>query len=129
MAAVRIDITIGDLRLALLIAGFTILSGMGDAQGFIGASRMWNGRDVVWFEASRSAVGFAVGAFGFMLAVRFLREVGVSNTEVQTLFWFAVTLVAVALLSRTFGDWARIDKAVAVAVMAGIGWLLFRVGE
>ena len=117
------------VQIALLIIGFTLISGLGDAQGFVGASRMWNGKEVVWRELVRSAIGFATGAVGFWFSVRYLRQAGVVAAEVQTLFWFAVTIVGVALLSRTLVRWQVVDQVVAVAVLAGVSWLLFRVGE
>jgi hypothetical protein len=113
---------------ALLILVFTLISGFGDSLGFVGASQMWNGKTVVWRELIKSAIGFAVGAVGFWFAVRYMREVGVVAAEVQTLFWFGVTIAGVALLSRTFIGWQPIDQAVAVMVLVGIGWLMYRVG-
>jgi len=116
-------------RIGLLILVFTLISGVGDAQGFVGASQMWNGKEVVWRELIRSSIGFAVGAVGFWFAVQYMREVGVVATEVQTLCWFGVTIAGVALLSRTFTRWQTSDQAVGVAVLVGIGWLMYRVGE
>ncbi len=113
-------------RLTLLILAFTLVSGIGDAQGFVGASLMWSGPSVVWRELIRSAAGFALGAIGYWFAVRSMREVGVVATEIQTLLWFGVTIVGVALLGRSVGRWSPVDQAVAVGVLAGIGWLLFR---
>src|SRR5687768_1226553 len=104
---------------ALLILVFTLISGIGDSQGFVGASQMWNGNMVIWREFVRSGIGFAVGVAGFWFAVRHMREVGIVVTEVQTLFWFGATIVGVALMSRTFVGWQPIDQAVAVAVLVG----------
>jgi NhaP-type Na+/H+ or K+/H+ antiporter len=117
------------IRIALLILVFTVISGLGDAQAFVGASRMWNGGEVVWRELIRSAIGFAIGAVGFWFAVRYMREAGVVATEVQTLMWFGVTIAGVALLSRTFIRWHPADQVVAIGVLVGIGWLMYRVGD
>lgn len=115
-------------RLVGLVIGFTLLSGFGDTQGFIGASRMWAGDSLDRFELARSAAGFGVGAVGYWLAVRYLRELGVNAAEVQTLFWFVVTIIGVGVLSRTFTHWPLADQVVGVGVLAGVGWLLVRAG-
>jgi len=122
-------VTLDQARIVVAILLFTALSGIGDAQGFVGASRMWSGTGVVWPELARSGLGFGLGAFGYWFAVRYLRDLGVEAAEVQTLFWFAVTLVAVGLLSGAVARWQMVDRAVALAVLVGIGWLLVRIPE
>jgi len=62
----------------------------------------------------------------YLVALWKLSGHGVVAVEVQTLFWFAATIIGIALLSGRFLSWPTIDKVVAVAVLTGIGWLLFR---
>jgi hypothetical protein len=112
----------------LLIIFFTLLSGFGDAQGFLHSSRIWQDGRPVWSEVAKSMSGFLFGITMFWLALRWLGQLGVASAEVQTLLWFGVTIVGVALLSGQFARWERLDQVVAVAVLAGIGWLLFRTG-
>jgi hypothetical protein len=112
----------------LMVAFFTVLSGIGDTYGFSHASDMWEEGKLVWAEMLKSASGFLVGFVTYWFAVRFLREMGVVATEVQTLFWFGVTIFGIALLSGKFFTWHRIDQIVALAVLLGIGWLLFHAG-
>jgi len=112
----------------LLIIGFTLLSGLGDAQGFIHAGKVWQGDRIVWSEAFKSALGFQFGVFMFWLALRYLKGFGIVSAEVQTLLWFGVTIVGVAALSGKFVRWHTIDQAISVTVLVGIGWLLFRTG-
>lgn len=111
-----------------LVVLFTLLSGFGDAQGFIHSGRVWQSNRFVWPEALKSAVGFQFGAFMFWLALRYLGRFGLFSTEVQTLLWFAVTMVGVAALSGKFAQWQRLDQLLGVALMAGVGWLLIRTG-
>ena len=73
----------------LLIAVFTLLSGLGDAQGFVHAGRVWDGGHFNWIEALKSAAGFQFGVFMYWVAVRHLASQGVLAPEVQTLFWFS----------------------------------------
>ena len=113
-------------RFVALVTMWTLLSGVGDSQGFVGASRMWSEGALVRGELVRSAAGFAVGAVGYWLAVRYLRELGVNTAEVQTLGWFVVTMIGVGLVSRSFGGWPLLDQTVGVLVLGGVGWLMLR---
>ena len=115
-------------RLLVLIVGITLISGIGDSQGFIHAAKMWQGGKVVWDELAKSAAGFVIGISSYWLAVRYLKEFGILSTETQTLVWFAVTIIGVALISRTFFVWQKLDQMVAVFVFLGISWLLIRIG-
>lgn len=116
------------MRPLALVVLFTLFSGFGDAQGFIHAGRVWQGNHFVWLEAVKSALGFQLGTFMLWLALRYLGRFGVFSTEVQTLLWFAVTMVGVAALSGKFAQWQRLDQLMGVALMAGVGWLLVRTG-
>ncbi len=111
-----------------LMIVFTLLSGVGDALGFIHAGRVWKGDQFLWSEALKSFLGFSAGGFMYWMALRYLTGFGIASAEIQTLFWFGVTLVGIALLSGQFVRWHSVDQVIAVAVLAGIGWLLIRAG-
>jgi hypothetical protein len=112
----------------LVVVGLTLLSGLGDAQGFLHAARMWQAGRLVAAELGRSAAGFAVGIGAYWICVRYLQRVGVEAPETQTLVWFVTTLLGVALVSGDLFRWRALDQAVAALVCLGIGWLLFRTG-
>jgi hypothetical protein len=109
-----------------LIAFFTALSGFGDAEGFIHASKVWQNGRFVWREALLCIAGFQFGMLMYWLALWKLSGHGIVAVEIQTLFWFVATIVGVALLNGRIISWPAIDQAVAVAVLAGVGWLLYR---
>jgi hypothetical protein len=112
----------------LFIIVLTVLSGVGDAYGFAHAALVWQGGRVVWAELARSAAGFTAGIGLYWLVLRYMTAAGIVAPELQTLAWFGVTIIGVAVLSGTFLAWPRLDQAIAVAVLAGIGWLLMRTG-
>ena len=116
------------IRLLFLILGLgmTLVSGIGDSQGFIHAARMWQSGKLVWQEFGKSASGFGVGIGAYWIAVKHLKEFGVLSPESQTLIWFGVTMIGIALMNREFFAWQKIDQVVAVFVFLGITWLLFR---
>ena len=113
----------------ILTITFTLLSGFGDALGFTHAGRVWQDRQFVWPEALKSALGFQFGAFMFWLAIRYLGQLGVASVEIQTLLWFGVTIVGVAVLSGKFVQWQVVDQFVSLGVVGGVAWLLFHAGS
>ena len=115
------------IRRLFLIVAITLISGVGDSQGFIHAARMWQDGKIVWNEFGKSASGFSVGIGSYWLAVKYLKEFGVFSPETQTLLWFGVTIIGVALISRKFFVWQKIDQLVAGFVFLAISWLLFRI--
>lgn len=110
----------------LLIAALTMLSGIGDAQGFVHAARVWQNGQFVWAEALKSAAGFQMGVLFYWFMLRYLIQLGVAVVEIQTLFWFAATMVGVGIFSGRILRWPPMDQAVACIVLVGIAWLLIR---
>jgi hypothetical protein len=110
----------------ILIGIFTVLSGLGDAEGFIHASKVWQDGRFVWIEAVKCIAGFQFGMVMYWAALWKLGEIGVVAVEIQTLFWFVATIVGVALLSGRILRWPALDQGVALCVLAGIGWLMYR---
>jgi hypothetical protein len=110
----------------VLIVLLTVLCGIGDAQGFIHAGKVWQDGRFEWAHALKSAAGFQVGVVTYWFVLRQLAIHGVVAVEVQTLFWFVATIIGVALLSGQALRWPLIDQAVAGCVLAGVGWLMYR---
>ena len=108
-----------------LFVALTALTGFADSQGFVHASRIWDGSRFMWREAWMSGLAFTVGVVAYWAVVRFVAELGVRSAVIQTMGWFAVTIAAVAL---TDGGqrWEAIDIATALVVIAGLGFLLYR---
>jgi hypothetical protein len=121
-------LNVDQVRVLLIVIALTVLSGVGDSQGFLHAARVWRDGRVVWPEVALSAAGFAFGVSVYWVAIRFYQQMGASSAETQTILWFAVTITGVALLSGHFLRWQRLDQLVAVAVVGGVAWLLFRTG-
>ena len=113
----------------LIVFVLTILSGFADSQGFIHASRIWQDDQLVWAEMAKSALGFSIGIISFWLVLRYMIQIGIVSAEMQTLGWFTITIIGVALASGEAFRWQTIDKIVAFLVVLGIAWLLFHVGE
>ena len=110
----------------ILIIALTLLSGFGDSQGFVHASRGWVNGLPVWKELVKSVLWFGLGIVIFLGAIRFMREVGIVLPEIQTTVWFLAVIIGVAILAGHFFQWERQEQVVALVVVAGIGWLIFR---
>ena len=113
----------------LYIALFTLLSGVGDAWGFLHAGKVWEGERFHALAALKSATGFQFGVLMYWFALRHLQANGVVAVEIQTLFWFGATIIGVALMGGQFLRWPLVDQLAAAAVLAGIGWLMFRTAQ
>lgn len=107
----------------------TLLSGFADSQGFIHASRIWQDDGLVWAEVGKSATGFFVGITSFWLVLRYMIRLGIVSAEMQTIGWFTITIIGVALFSGEIFRWQTIDKIVAFLVVLGVAWLLLHTGE
>lgn len=106
----------------------TLCSGMFDAQGFIYASKMWKDGALVKVAAGKSILFFFVGMTLYLFSLRFQQQVSVISPEFQSLFWFSVTLVGVAIINGKFMQWSNLDRVIALIILCGIGWLLVRTG-
>lgn len=102
--------------LLLLLGG----SGWGDALGFIHAAKVWNDGSFSWAEVGRSAGWFAFGIAQYWLALYWARRLGIVSPGVQTLLWFTVTIVGVAVGTGDVGRWRLADQLLAAAIVVGM---------
>lgn len=116
------------VRLWLIIIVLTVLSGIGDSQGFVHAAKVWANDKLVWSEVGKSALGFAVGISLYWIVIKYMNTAGIAAPEIQTLIWFSITILGVAILSRNFFRWQTVDQIVGIAVLVGVGWLMVRTG-
>lgn len=116
------------MDLWILLAA-TLACGAADALGFVYAGRIWHGGGFDWRSAVVSGLCFQFGVAMYWIALRTLTGWGVASTEAQTLVWFAATIIGVAILSGQFVRWQTLDQGVALAVLAGLAWLLVRTGD
>ena len=112
-----------------LSVAFIVVTSIVDAFGFLFAADIWQAEGVDWSAVSKSALCFSLGMALYWLGLRFMTPLGCQAPELQTVASFALTLIGVAVFSGRFFTWAASDQGVALAVLAGLGWLLWRVGE
>lgn len=122
----RSNMDIHYIAAIVLIVILTLLSGFCDGQGFLHASNIWMEKRFIWPEATKSALGFSLGTGLYWICIRFLNEVKIISPELQTIVWFSMTILSVALFSGTFLHWQRMDQIVGVFVFLGVFWLLIR---
>src|SRR5260221_1404916 len=102
-----------------IIIGLTLLSGFADAQGFLHAAHIWEGEKIIWSEVIKSAIGFGSGIIVYWIALKYLAT-RVAAPEMQTMLWFGVTIVGVAVASGRFAQWRAIEQVIACGVVLGI---------
>lgn len=112
----------------LFAIGLTLLSGFSDALGFVHASRAWENDRFLLREAVWALVLFTGGIVTYILVIRYLHRLGVTAPEIQTLGWFAVTVIGVAVIQRTIVNWSPADRVMAVVAAISVGWLVVRQG-
>lgn len=108
------------------ILGLILVSGIGDSQFFLHAATVWNHGKPVFSELIKSALGGVIGIITYWLTVRFLEEAGVVSPEIQTVLWFAITIVGIAILNKKFLHWQPTEQIIGVLVIMGIAWLLVK---
>lgn len=113
----------------VIILFLTLLSGFGDSKGFVHAANIWHNGKIIWSELGKSALGFGIGIGTYWVVIKYLKEFGINSPEIQTIGWFIVTIIGVAVLSGKFSHWERIDQIVGIALVAGFSFLLFRTGS
>lgn len=106
----------------------TLLSGFSDALGFVHASRAWENDRFLLREAVWALILFLGGVITYVLAIRYFDRLGITAPELQTLGWFAVTVIGVAVIERTIVNWSHADRAMAVVAVVSVGWLVVRKG-
>lgn len=111
----------------VIVIILTLLSGYSDSRGFLYASNIWNNGHLVLDKLAKSAAGFGFGIFCYWIVLRYLKELNIAvSTEVQTLGWFSVTMLGVALSNGEIFKWPLVDRLVSVIILTGLAWLLFR---
>jgi len=113
------------VRLPLILA-LTIAAGALDSLAFTYSASIWNEGKLVWLQAAKAAVAFFLGILLYWISVRYLAEAGVVAAEVQTLIWFAATIIGVTALSGRFLYWPVLDQVAALFALLSLGWLIMR---
>lgn len=108
--------------IALFVA--TALSAYFDAKGFVYASQSWKNGSLIASTSLLSLVNFTAGVTIYIVSIGFQQRLGVQSAAVQSIFWFAMTVIGIALLDGTISQWTLTQRMVGVVVSAGIGWLL-----
>lgn len=109
-----------------MAVGLTLITGVCDAYGFVHASRAWRDGNFVAREAILAVSLFMVGILTYIAVIRNLHNLGITSPEIQTLGWFATTIIGIAVIERSIFSWAYSDKAMAVVAIISVGWLVVR---
>jgi hypothetical protein len=114
------------VRQYTLLILLTVASAYGDSRGFIWSDRVWNDGIVNWRAAAYSLAGFGFGITTWLLAVRYLKQVGGIGVSAQTIAWFLLTILGVAVASGEFVRWSAFDRTLAIICICCFAVLVFR---
>lgn len=109
-----------------IIIILTVLSGLGDANGFSHAANMWNKGRIVLPELIRAIIGFTFGIATFMVSIRYFQKFGIVTPEMQTIGWMVVTTIGVAIIGGRFTHWQTFDQILAAAIIIGLCIIILR---
>jgi len=108
----------------LLVIAITLVSGILDARGFLHAGRAWPQGSIDVREVALSLAFFGGGISLYVIAVRFMQNLGVGSAALQTAVWFIVTAVALAVFDGSIAQWTRTQQVVGALLAIGLGWLV-----
>jgi len=114
---------------AILVLVLTILSGVMDARGFVYAGRAWPDGRLNWNAVGLSMLAFFAGISLYIGSVRSMQALGLNAVALQSGVWFVATAIGIAAMDASVLQWSRLQQIVAVAVMAGLAWLIAVRGE
>lgn len=112
-----------------ILGVLTLLTAWGDSRGFICASRAWVQGNPQWSNIWLSAAWFTAGVLFYLLALKYLLQLRDVGPSVQTLGWFLVTIVAVAIGSRDFFRWQIVDQVLALSSAVALAAVIIRTGR
>jgi hypothetical protein len=114
----------GQIGNLLVVGLLTLASGLLDARGFVYAARAWPEGQLDVKMGVASLASFAGGVSVYVLAVKFMQNVGIQGVALQSGMWFVVTAVGIAAMDGTLLQWSRTQQIVGVAVAVALGWLI-----
>jgi hypothetical protein len=109
-----------------LLVVLTIASAYGDSRGFIWSDRVWHNNTLDWRAAGYAWLGFGFGITMWLLAVKYLKQVGGIGVSAQAMGWFLLTILGVAATSGEFVRWSLVDKGLALICVGCFSMLVLR---
>lgn len=110
----------------IVLITLTIISGLGDANGFSHAANIWFKGKIVPAELIRSVIGFTVGIAAYLISIRYFQGFGIITPEIQTIGWMVITIIGVAIIGGKFTRWQTSDQILSVIIIIGLCVLILR---
>lgn len=115
------------MKSALLVGALILLTALSayfDARGFVYAAQTWRAGVLVPGIIFLSMVNFIGGITFYIASIGIQQRLGIESASMQSIFWFVMTVIGIALMDGTIAQWSMSQRVVGVAVTAGIGWLM-----
>ena len=106
----------------------TAVSALADAVGFINVDKGWVGNRPHYSAIVLACTGYAVGIATYVFAVKYLKLLTDVGPEIQTVGWFMLTIIGVALGSGAFFSWPLPTKFLATVTVLALVVIAIRTG-
>lgn len=111
----------------IFVIVFSLLSGLTDARGFASTSKMWDpSGKVIIMKGIEAGFWFLIGIASYMIAVRYMRQIGIESSPIQFIIW--LTLVGVSLMISNTRLLNISNMALVGAIFVLLGVLIHRTG-
>jgi hypothetical protein len=114
----------GQLGNLFVVGLLTVVSGLLDARGFVYAARAWPAGELDVRMGLASLASFAGGVSAYIVAIKFMQNVGIHGVALQSGIWFVVTAVGIAVMDGSIAQWSRTQQLIGIAVAIALGWLI-----
>lgn len=106
---------------------FLLIAALADARAINHATKSWDVNQLVHMEFFLTAVYFLCSIAPFVYSIKFFQRAGISSQTLQSLLWFATTVIFISILDRTILAWSRLDQIIALLSVLSLGTLIYRV--
>jgi len=110
----------------LALMFFSLVSGFSDAKAFDEASRIWTTEGIDFRAFVLTTVWFNIGIFTYIIAVRFMGQVGIYASILQFLIWLVIVISFLVVSSPEFRNLPNL--VVMVIILIGVTYLTIKTG-
>lgn len=107
----------------------TLLAAFVEAHAYNYSFDAFKQGNIQWMLLALSFGVYSIGILIDYVSLYVLSKTSIFIPELLAAIFMVATLVGIALLSGQFLTWKTSDQIVAGLIVAGLGWLAFRVGD
>lgn len=106
---------------------FLLIAAIADARAIYHATRCWRSGQLVNAEFWLTVMFFLASIAPFVYSIKFFQKEGITSQTLQSLLWFATTVIFISVLDKSILNWARLDQIMSLIIALSLGILIYRV--